>query len=95
MLAEHSGRTAHPVEADLPEGKATDEAARDMEVSRMLETLPALSPAELRSEWRRAFIEPSRHGSVGTCSFARSPTASRSFAMVGSAKRPDGSSPRS
>jgi hypothetical protein len=26
-----------------------------MEVSRMLETLPALSPAELRSEWRRLY----------------------------------------
>jgi hypothetical protein len=39
MLAEERGRTAHPAEADLPQGKATDGAA--------LEALPALSPAEL------------------------------------------------
>ena len=55
VLAEHSGRTADPGEADLPQGKAMDEAARDMEVSRILEALPALSPAELRSEWRRLY----------------------------------------
>ena len=55
MLAEYSGRTAHPAEVDLSQGKATDEAACDMELSRMLEALPALSPAELRSEWRRLY----------------------------------------
>ena len=55
MLAEHSGRTAHPAEADLPQGKATDGAARDRELPRILEALPALSPAELRSEWRRLY----------------------------------------
>jgi hypothetical protein len=55
VLAEHSGRTAHPAETDLPQGKATGEAARDMEVSRMLDTLLALSPGELRSEWRRLY----------------------------------------
>ena len=35
--------------------KATDGAARDTEVSRMLEALPALSPDELRKEWRRLY----------------------------------------
>lgn len=55
MLAEHSGRTAHPAEADLPKGKATDGAGCDMELSRKLEALPAFSPAELRSEWRRLY----------------------------------------
>jgi len=55
VLAEHSGHAAHPAETDLPEGKATDEAGCDMELSRMLEALPALSPAELRSEWRRLY----------------------------------------
>jgi hypothetical protein len=55
VLAEQSARVAHPAEADLPQGKATDGAGCDMEVSRMLEALPALSPAELRSEWRRLY----------------------------------------
>jgi hypothetical protein len=49
------GRTAHPAEADVPQGKATDGATRDMELSRILEALPALSPAELHSEWRRLY----------------------------------------
>lgn len=55
MLGKHSGRTAHPAETDLPQGKAMDGAGCDMELSRMLEALPALSPAELRSEWRRLY----------------------------------------
>jgi hypothetical protein len=55
VLAEQSARAAHPAEADLPQGKATDGAGCDMEVSRKLEALPALSPAELRSEWRRLY----------------------------------------
>ena len=54
VLAEYV-RTAHPAEVDLSQGKATDEAACDMELSRMLKALPALSPAELRSEWRRLY----------------------------------------
>jgi hypothetical protein len=55
VLVEHSGRTADPAGADLPQGKAMDGAGCDMELSRMLEALPALSPAELRSEWRRLY----------------------------------------
>ena len=55
VLVEHSGRAAHPAEAGLPQGKATDGAGCDRELSRMLEALPALSPAELRSEWRRLY----------------------------------------
>lgn len=55
VLGKHSGRTAHPAETDLPQGKAMDGAGCDMELSRMLEALPALSPAELRSEWRRLY----------------------------------------
>jgi hypothetical protein len=55
VLAEKSGRTAHPAEADLPQGKATDGAGCDVELSRMLEALPVLSPAELRTEWRRLY----------------------------------------
>ena len=55
MLAEHSGRAAHPAEAGVPQGKATDGAGCDLELSRMLEGLPTLSPAELRSEWRRLY----------------------------------------
>ena len=54
MLAERSGRKAHPAEADLSQGKA-DRAGCDRELSRMLEVLPALSSAELRSEWRRLY----------------------------------------
>jgi Protein of unknown function (DUF2924) len=55
VLGEHSRRTAQPAEADLPQGKATDGAGCDMDLSRMLEALPTLSPAELRSEWRRLY----------------------------------------
>jgi hypothetical protein len=55
VLAEHSERTGHAAEAELPQGKATDGAGCDMELSRMIEALPALSPAELRSEWRRLY----------------------------------------
>jgi hypothetical protein len=55
VLAEHSGRTTQPAEADLPQGKATGGAGSDMELSRTLGALPALSPAELRSEWRRLY----------------------------------------
>ena len=55
MLAEHIGGTAHPAEAELPKGKAMDGAGCDMELSRMLQALPALCPAELRSEWRRLY----------------------------------------
>ena len=55
VSAEHGECTAQSAEADLPQGKATGEAARDTEVSRRLEALPALSPAELRSEWRRLY----------------------------------------
>ena len=33
----------------------TDRAARDTEVSRVLEALPALIPDELRKEWRRLY----------------------------------------
>jgi len=55
VLAEHSGRAAHPAEAGLPQGKATDGVGCDRELSRMLEALPALCPAELRSEWRRLY----------------------------------------
>ena len=55
VLVEHSGPTAHPTKADLPQGNGTDGAGCDMELSRMLEALPALSPAELRSEWRRLY----------------------------------------
>jgi hypothetical protein len=55
VLAEPRGRAAHRAEAELPQGKATDGAGCDMELSRMLEALPALSPAELRSEWRRLY----------------------------------------
>ena len=55
VLAEHSGRAAHPAEAGVPQGKATDGAGCDLELSRMLEGLPTLSPAELRSEWRRLY----------------------------------------
>jgi hypothetical protein len=54
VLAEYV-RTAHPAEVELPQGKATEGAGCDMELSRMLEALPALSPAELRSEWRRLY----------------------------------------
>jgi hypothetical protein len=55
VLAEHSERTAHPAEADSPQDKATEGAGCDMDLSRMLEALPALSPAALRSEWRRLY----------------------------------------
>jgi hypothetical protein len=55
VLGKHSGRTAHPAETDLPQGETMDGAGCDMELSRMLEALPALSPAELRSEWRRLY----------------------------------------
>jgi hypothetical protein len=41
--------------AGLSQGKATGGKARDVEVSRMLEALPALSPDELRKEWRRLY----------------------------------------
>jgi hypothetical protein len=54
-LAEHSGRAAHPAEAYVPQGKATDGAECAMELLGILEALPALSPAELRSEWRRLY----------------------------------------
>jgi hypothetical protein len=54
VLGEHGGRTAQPAEAE-PQGKATDGVGCDMELSRMLEALPALSPTELRSEWRRLY----------------------------------------
>jgi hypothetical protein len=60
VLAEQSARAAHPAEADLPQGKATDGAGCDMEVSRMLEALPALSPAELRSEVLDILVQPRR-----------------------------------
>jgi len=33
----------------------TDRAVRDTEVSRVLEALPALTPDELRKEWRRLY----------------------------------------
>jgi hypothetical protein len=42
-------------EAGLSQGKATDGAAREIEVARMLQALPALSPDELRKEWRRLY----------------------------------------
>ena len=41
-------------EAGLPKAKQIG-AARDIEVSRRLEALPALSPDELRKEWRRLY----------------------------------------
>jgi len=53
VLGEHG--EAQPAEADLPQGKVTDSAGCDMEMSRMLEALPTLSPAELHSEWRRLY----------------------------------------
>ena len=55
VLAERSGRAAHPTNTDLPQGEVTDGVGCDMELSRMLEALPALSPAALRSEWRRLY----------------------------------------
>jgi len=42
-------------EACLPQGKATGAADCEIEVGRMLRALPALSPADLRSEWRRLY----------------------------------------
>jgi hypothetical protein len=55
VMPERRGRAAHRAESQLPQGKATDGPGCDMELSRMLEALPALSPAELRSEWRRLY----------------------------------------
>jgi hypothetical protein len=55
VMPERRARAAHRAEVELLQGKATDGAACDMELSRMLEALPALSPAELRSEWRRLY----------------------------------------
>ena len=54
-LAEHGGRTADPAEGTLPQGNAMDGVGGERELSRTLEALPALSPAELRSEWRRLY----------------------------------------
>ena len=42
-------------EAGLSQGKATDGAARELEVALMLQALPVLSPDELRKEWRRLY----------------------------------------
>jgi hypothetical protein len=55
VMPERRARAAHRAAAELPQGKATGGAGCDMELSRMLEALPALSPAELRSEWRRLY----------------------------------------
>jgi hypothetical protein len=41
VLAEHSGRTAHPAEADVPQGKETEGVGCDMEVSHCKEAAPA------------------------------------------------------
>ncbi len=55
MMPAPNGRAANRAGSQLPQGRATDGAGCDMELSRMLEALPALSPAELRSEWRRLY----------------------------------------
>jgi hypothetical protein len=49
------GRTADLGKGGFRQGNATDESACDGELSRILEALTALSPAELRSEWRRLY----------------------------------------
>ena len=93
VLAEHGVRTAHPAEADLPQGKATDEAACDGGLSRMLEALPALSPAELRSEWRRLYrSQPPR---LSRDLLIRAVAYRIQELRYGGLKRPDGSLPRS
>ena len=63
-------------------------------MSRTLEILAELTPDELRKEWRRLY-RSQPPGLAGIYSFAPSPTASRNFAMAGSARRPAANLPRS
>jgi hypothetical protein len=54
LSAEPGGLAADPADASLPQG-TPGQAAREIELARMLEALSDLSPDELRKEWRRLY----------------------------------------
>jgi hypothetical protein len=54
LSAEPGELTADPADASLPQG-TPGQAAREIELARMLEALSDFSPYELRKEWRRLY----------------------------------------